>query len=234
MLRFLTDVGGVVGVMARGVRRSSGGGAGLDIFAEGDLTYYMKETRELQTYKEFGVINPRRGLGRDPTRFAAAAVLAELVLRHAEQGEAGVLFDRVSAALDRLETAAPSEVVGALLAEGWRLVATLGFHPDLGACVRCGVEVEDPDMVRLDLGQGAIVCERCTAGSGAGIGPRLGPRAREQLLALLAGDVPSALERPAAHLQLLSDFATYHLAGTRPLDAFRVFAALLPAGAADA
>ncbi len=235
VLRFLTDVGGVVGVMARGVRRVSARGQGLDMFAQGDLTYYMKETRELQTYKEFNVTHPRRGLGAHPARLAAAAVVAELVLRHTEQGEASALFDHVAAALDRLERAEGDAVVARLLAEGWALVAMLGFEPDLTECLRCGRAPDDDGLARLDLAQGALVCEACATGQGpSGIGPRLGPRAREQLRALVAGRVPEPLERPAAHLQLLSDFATYHLAGTRPLDAFRVLAALLPPATTDA
>lgn len=235
VLRFLTDAGGVVGVMARGVRRPSSGGSGLDIFAEGDLTYHMRETRELQTYKEFSVTHARRGLGADPARLAAAAVLAEFVLRHAEQGEAGALFECVSGALDRLERAESADVVGHLLAEGWRLIATLGFHPDLSHCARCGEPVGDEGIARLDLAQGAIMCDRCMPEHvAAGVGPRLGPRARGQLRTLLTGNVPHDLERPGAHLQLLSDFATYHLGGTRPLGAFRVLAALLPPTAADA
>ena len=50
-----------------------------------------------------------------------------------------------------------------------------------------------------------------------------------QLRALIAGDaLPDALGRPRAHLQLLSDFITYHVSGTRPLDSFAFLAQMLP------
>lgn len=234
VLRFLTDGGGLVGVMARGVRRSRGGsGSGLDTFAQGDLMYYMKETRELQTYKEFNVTHPRRGLGRDPRRMAGASVLAELVLRHTAEGETRSLFQTVADALDRLAEAGPDELVGRVLSEGWMLVDSLGFRPDLDHCVDCGSSLGDDEMSRMDLAQGGLLCPRCSGvgagpGGGSGVGPRVGPGARAQLRALLEGQVPAELTRPGAHLQLLSDFVTYHLAGSRPLDAFRVLAALLP------
>jgi hypothetical protein len=61
------------------------------------------------------------------------------------------------------------------------------------------------------------------------VGPRVGPEARGQLAAFLAGALPPKLRRPRAHLQLMSDFVAYHLTGARPLDTVRIFAALLPA-----
>jgi hypothetical protein len=59
-------------------------------------------------------------------------------------------------------------------------------------------------------------------------GPRVGPGAREQLRTFLRGDVPADFSRPRPHLQLLSDFITHHVSGTRPLEAFRLVASFLP------
>jgi DNA repair protein RecO (recombination protein O) len=234
VLRFLTDGHGVVGIMARGVRRSrSQSTAGLDTFAQGDLTFYMKETRELQTYKDFNVTHPRRGLGRDPRRLAGASVLAELVLRHTAEGDTTALFETVAGAMDRLAEVPADALVPRLLCEGWTLVDVLGFRPDFEHCISCGVRLEADDMSRMDLAQGGLRCPACLVGEsgdgvGSGVGPRVGPGARAQLRALLLGEVPDRLDRPRAHLQLLSDFVTYHVAGSRPFDAFRVLAALLP------
>ena len=80
-------------------------------------------------------------------------------------------------------------------------------------------------MGRFDFAQGGVRCDDC---AGGGEGPRVGPGAREQLAQLLAGVVPPSLVRHRAHLQLLSDFITYHVSGSRPLDTFRILAALLP------
>ncbi|MBT8335676.1 MAG: DNA repair protein RecO [Gemmatimonadetes bacterium] len=224
VLRFLTRDRGIVGVMARGVR-STKRGHGLATFASGQLTLYHKATRDLQTYKEFAVVSPRRGLGTDPLRLAAASVLADLVLRHGGDAEAGDLYDALAGALDRLEGTPPAAIAGVLLREGWGLVAELGYRPELDRCPLCGRELAHDEMGRFDFSQGGVRCADCATG---GEGPRIGPGARLQVGALLAGAIPDDLERPRAHLQLLSDFITYHVAGSRPLDTFRILAALLP------
>lgn len=223
VLRFLTRDRGIVGVMARGVR--SGKGSGLDTFAGGRLTYYHKESRDLHTFKEFGVERSRRGLGRHPLRLAAASVLADLVLRHGGDADAHALFDALDGAFDALAEAAVDTVPGALLREGWQLIAVLGYHPSLDVCPVCGATLKADDMGRFDFEQGGVRCPGCAESSG---GPRLGPGARAQLETFLAGSVPADLQRPRAHLQFLSDFVTHHLAGSRSLESFRVLAALLP------
>lgn len=223
VLRFLTRDRGIVGVMARGVR--SGKGSDLATFAGGRLTYYHKQNRDLHTFKEFGVERSRRGLGRHPMRLAAASVLADLVLRHGGDAEAESLFDALERALDDLAETEAEAVPGVLLRDGWGLIAVLGYHPSLERCPSCGGVLDDTEIGRFDFEQGGVRCSRCAEGGG---GPRLGPGARAQLAAFSAGSIPSDLRKPRAHLQLLSDFVTYHLAGTRELASFRVLSAFLP------
>lgn len=227
VLRFLTRDRGIVGVMARGVR-SSKTSSGLDTFAGGTLTLYFKETRDLQTLKEFGVDAPRRGLGREPLRLAAASVLAELILRHGGEAEAGTLFRAMSGALDALDHTPADRVPGVLLREGWGMVDQLGYHPLLAACSECGRPLARDEVGRFDFVHGGVRCAVCGEGTS---GPRVGPGARAQLAGFLEGVVPDPLEHARAHLVLLSDFIAVHLAGGRPLDSFRVFAAFLPPSA---
>ena len=224
VLRFYTDHLGQVGVMAKGVRAGSGkGGSGLETFAEGTLTLYVKSTRELQTLRDFAPTRPRRGLAADVRRFGGASILAEIVLRHAGEEPHPALFDALGVGLDRLDAAAPTEVVGALLVEGWRLVSVLGYRPNVEACVECGASPGEA-IARFDFAAGGIRCERCGVSAS---GPRLGPGARAQLLALLEGRVPPDLERPRAHLRLLADFVAYHLSEGKTLASFEVLAGLL-------
>lgn len=223
ILRFLTRDRGILGVMARGVR--SGKGSGLATFAGGRLTFYHKDSRDLHTFKEFGAEKSRRGLGRHPLRLAAASVLADLVLRHGGDADAESLFDTLDRGLDALAEAEPGDIAGILLREGWGLITVLGYHPSLDYCPNCGDALEPDGLGRFDFEQGGVRCARCT---GEGGGPRLGPVARGQLGSLVSGTIPDDLRRPRAHLRLLSDFVTYHLAGSRELASFRVLAALLP------
>lgn len=224
VLRFLTADHGVVGVMARGIRSSSRG-RGLDLFGEVALTLHMKPGRELQTLGEVSPVRPRRGLGGHPLRLACAGVLGELVLRHHGEAASHDVFQALGHGLDRLEVADPQFLPATLLAEGWGLVSALGFHPQVELCVVCGTPLGEEEIGRFDFQAGGVRCPRCIQGM---VGPRVGPGARVQLRALLAGEVPDRLRRPRAHLQLLSDFITHHVSGTRPLEAFRVLAAFLP------
>jgi DNA repair protein RecO (recombination protein O) len=226
VLRFLTRDEGIVGVMAKGVRRRGSRSApGLDTFAQGDLTLYLKEGRGLQTLKEFTVTVPRRGLGRDPLRLAGGSVLGELVLRHGGEGGGAEIFDVLGAALDAVERAAREAVLSVLLREGWGLVAALGYEPNLAWCPGCGEALGRDDMGRFDFEAAGVRCPRC---AGAGAGPRVGPGARAQLAAFLSGTIPDEVSHLRPHLQLLSDFITYHVAHTKPLEAFRILASLLP------
>src|SRR5690606_5579132 len=116
--------------------------------------------------------------------------------------------------------------VAVLLAEEWRTVSLLGYRPEVDGCVACGRELEGEKMSRFDFSSGGLRCGPCAP---EGTGPRIGPRARTPLLALLTpGTAPPPIERPRAHLQLLSDFVTYHVSGGRPLAAFTFLGALLP------
>lgn len=220
ILRFYSRDLGVVGVMAKGARKRSSRGSGIpETFTLGVLTVYVKETRGLQTMKDFAPEKPRRGMGRDVLRFAGASVLGDVVLRHAGEEASPALFARLDGALDRIGEAERARLLGRILAEGWGLVGALGYRPVLEVCVSCGEALEEDAMGRFDFGAGGIRCPRC---SGDGGGPRVGTTARDQLRGLLDGRIVADLRRPRAHVRLLSDFVTYHVSGARPLDSFRV------------
>ncbi len=223
VLRFLTRDRGIVGVMAKGVR-SGRRGAGLETFGAGALVFFYKETRDLQTYKEFSLERPRRSLAHEPLRLAAASVLAELVLRHGGDAVPETLFDTLGEALDHLAEASGDEILLSLLSGAWGIIRVLGYQPSLTPCPTCGRDLSGDEIGRFDYPQGGVLCAACAEGAA---GPRIGPGARRQLAALFRAELPE-LDKSAAHLRLLSDFITYHLSGGKVLDSFRVFAAMLP------
>jgi DNA repair protein RecO (recombination protein O) len=228
VLHFYTETLGGIAVMGKGVRAGGGrSGTPLESFAEGALTVYLKPTRELQTLREFSPTRPRRALAADVRRFGGAAVLSELVLKHAGEEANPVLFETLSGALDRLAEAPGESVVATLLRDGWLLVSTLGYRPVVEGCVDCGRELGD-ELARFDFAAGGLRCADCALGE---VGPRLGPRARAQLAELLGdGAALPDLERPRAHLRLLSDFVTWHISAGRPLASFEVLAGLIESG----
>ena len=224
VLRLYTKDLGLVSVMAKGIRRAGAHGqGGIDTFSRGELTAYVRPTRDLQTFKEFAVEEAGASLGRDVLRFAGASVLAEIVLLHAGPDPSPLVFERLTNALRRIEAEPRAGIVGAVLAEGWLLVTTLGYEPQIDLCVHCGRALGNSEVSRFDFSAGGARCSDCAFDHS---GPLLGPGARRQLVALLQGTTPETLGKPRAHLRLLHDFVTYHISGSKPLKAFRVFGAL--------
>ncbi|MFC1660883.1 DNA repair protein RecO [Gemmatimonadota bacterium] len=227
ILRFYSQALGVVGVMAKGVRRrASRHGGALVTFSEGTLSVHFRENRELQTFREFSPTRVRTDLAADPLRLAGASVLGELILGHA--GEVGnvPLFESLSSGLDRMAITGREEIFPRILAELWGLVADLGYGPSLDRCVECGRDLLREEWGRFDFPAGGVRCAGCAEKA---MGPRLGPRAREQLLALLRRSPPRDLVKPRAHLRLANDFITYHVSGGTPLRSIEVMATLLAA-----
>jgi len=226
ILRFYSRDAGVVSVMAKGVRKIGGRlGGPLSTFAEGTLTFYHREGRDLQTFKEFSAKPLRAGLSKDPLRLSGASVLGELVLQHAGEDGNPVLFQKLSLGLDEIESTTKEAFLQTLLLETWGLVEDLGYAPELTGCVLCGRELRDEELGRFDFASGGIRCPDCQEGAH---GPRLGPKARKQLLGLLQGSLSEAILRPRAHLRLVSDFITYHISGGTPLRSMQVLATLIP------
>ena len=157
VLRFYTRALGLVGVMARGVRRgASRGHGGGGAFSEGVAVLAVRDNRELQTLQEFAPAKTRFGLARDVSRLAGASLAAELVLRHAGQEPHEELYSALSGGLDRLEGVPPEAVLAELLALGWAIVQLLGFGPELEACVACGQPLEAGAMGWFDLQAGGV------------------------------------------------------------------------------
>lgn len=215
ILRFFTRERGLVSVMARGVRKR---GTPPEIFSSGQLVLYYRRNRDLQNLREFAVTDAHRGLAVDVQRFAGASLLADLVLHHAGEESSPTLFAGLDAALRRLVEAPPGTVAPYILAGAWMLVALLGYAPELAFCVECGAELDDEEVARLDYAAGGVRCPRC-AGT-VPDAPRVGPRARKQLGALLQGELVNGLDRPGAHLRVLRNYVHHHISGSRPLPSF--------------
>ncbi len=225
ILRFYTRDHGLVSVMARGVRGRSGKGATtLSTFASGDLTAYLKQDRDLHTMKDFGCTNLRAPLGQDVLRFAGAAALSELVLAHADQEAHPELFEGLESSLDVLVVSDAAGAPAAALSGLWRITEAFGFAPQLDSCVRCDTLLGGEEVGRFDFEAGGVRCAECAEGAA---GPPLGPGARRQVLALLAGTLDTEITHARRHLRVLSDFVAYHLV-PRPLKSFHFLDGLLP------
>lgn len=211
ILRFFTRELGLVSVIAKGERRgASRGYGGAGAFSEGVAVFVFRETRDLQTLREFAPVNPHLGLARDVSRLAGASAAAELILRHTWQEPHAELYGAISRGLDLLETTSPEGVLTQVLSLAWTIVQTLGFGPELSVCLCCGRSLDSDEMGWFEMRAGGVGGACCPSSTGS---RRIGPLAREQLKRLLAGDTPRRLRGRRAHVSLLSDFTSYHLLG---------------------
>ena len=225
IFRFYTREHGLLSVIAKGVRGRTGkGGATLSNFATGDLTAYVRAHRDLHTMKDFQCTSLREELGRDVLRFAGASAAAELVLVHAEAERQPGVFEALETTLDALCHTDVDVLPATILAGLWTITESFGFAPQLDPCVRCHAPLGDDEVGRFDFSAGGMRCAPCGHDTA---GPRVGPGARVQLRALLAGEVPADLTHVRPHLALVSDFIAYHVA-SKPLKSLKFLGALMP------
>lgn len=244
--KFFTAEFGVVTVMARGVRGRKKRGGVPQLFSSGVLTVQVREHRDMHPLRDFTAERVRLGLSGSLPRLAGAALLADLVLRHSGTESQDVVANLLNVGLDVLERVAADQVPVAVLARGWGLVDALGYRPNLIECVGCGRPFTPEELGRFDFGRGGVACGSCLA-----TGPRVGPIARAELRSLIEAGGRSAessgvrggssstvttsvalpeVARAVPHIKLLADFAGYHVADGRRLEAFDYFLSTLNTG----
>jgi DNA repair protein RecO (recombination protein O) len=214
--RIATRDHGVQSVIAKGaMRRRSAFGASLQTLSQGTARFYYRPHRELHTLAGFDVGDQHAALAGEISRYAAAAALAELVLRFAEAEPQPEMFDVLAAGLAALCAAPGARVPYAALSALWREVAVLGFAPVVEACARCGGPLAG--TAQFSLPEAGLLCDRC-----GGPGHGLDPADQAALVAFVSGDagVPDlAPLHLAAHRRLLARFIRRHVADDRELPA---------------
>jgi len=214
ILRLMTFELGPCSALARGaLRPKSRFGGLLEPFVEGDAILYTKEGRDLHTLSSFELVRERRRLGGSMDLFTTASTLCELVMRLAPEHRDDKLFRALREGLDGLHERARSGAPGAGLEHVWALVGTLGFRPELEACVRCRRPIGD-ERVRFDYAAGGLQCRRCSPG-----GPGLEPDELRTLRSLVAGQAAEDSARRQG--SWLADFIRYHLAEGANLKSLR-------------
>jgi DNA repair protein RecO (recombination protein O) len=133
------------------------------------------------------------------------------------------LYNAVAGALEGIESAAPEETRGAVLAGAWRIVAELGFAPVLDDCAECHAPLPTEGVVMFSHPAGGTLCARCAR---LARGRVLPARARGAVRAWLAGGVVALADaaEARAHQRLLREFLAQHLVDERPMRAFDVWA----------
>ncbi|HKI93826.1 MAG TPA: DNA repair protein RecO [Gemmatimonadales bacterium] len=222
IVRLATREYGVQSAIAKGAQRpKSRFGAQLQLLSGGTAFLYLKPHRDLHTLTSFDLTTQRPRLARDVRRYAAAAALAELVLRCAPAEPHPELYDIVDEGLNRLGEAEGAGLETTALAVLWQAIAALGFSPAVEACARCGSEITG-DAV-FSLPEGGLLCGRCSTASRLTGRGRLTAEDQAALQAFIEGrDVPPSALSPRhveAHRRLVARFVRRHLGEERDLKA---------------
>jgi DNA repair protein RecO (recombination protein O) len=220
IVRLVTRDGGLRSALAKGARRSRRRfGSGLDMFAQGSASFYVKPGRDLDTLTGFDHARSRGELAADLERFAGAEAIAEIALRFGATGADAPLFDAIEAVLDSLAVASVGDATTATLAGAWRLVSVLGHEPVVDRCAECGEAIAPDATALFTHSAGGVLCARCAQLSPGG--RKLPGEARAAIATWCAGQPPVTLPDTAAraHQRLLREFLEYHLHDGRPLRA---------------
>lgn len=216
IVRLATRELGVQSAIAKGaLRPNSRFGAGLELLSEGAAQLYYRDSRDLQTLAAFDVERLRRELALDLGRFAAAAALAELMLRMAPPAPLPAAFEALVSALDDLITVPEAALDAMGVRAVWHLLGVLGFEPSLRRCVRDAVPVvADGAPVTFSTAEGGVLCDACARRLAPERATRLPPAAWRDLCAMLDG--AAALPQydaahAAAHRRLAARFVRHHL-----------------------
>jgi DNA repair protein RecO (recombination protein O) len=206
VLTVLTPRLGKLRVIAKGIRRPrSRLGGGLEPFSDVHLVLAVGRTFDVVT--QAALEDPHLGLRDDLHSTAAAWYVVELTDRFCEgTAESHQAFELLAQALAALD-AAPAEVSREIVARWFELhlLEAMGFRPELGQCLDCGIEIE-PDGNAYSPVAGGVVGPECSHGA---LGMRQISAAalkvmrhlqRSSLTEVLRLRVPSVTQREVEHL----------------------------------
>ena len=167
LLTVLTDIGGVMTVNARGVRKISAAYLkSAQLFAFSDMLLYEKNG--FRTLTEASLITDFYPLREDLGTFALASYVCEAASAFAVPGEeSGGLLRLALNTLYALENKSyPVKQIKA--AFELRLCAVSGFEPTLDSCPECGAGF-DSSAPAFDFTAGELLCSDCSRGKAAAI-----------------------------------------------------------------
>ena len=206
VLTVLTPRLGKLRVIAKGIRRPrSRLGGGLEPFSDVHLVLAIGRTFDVVT--QAALEDPHLGLRDDLHSTAAAWYVVELADRFCEgSAESHQAFELLAQALAALD-AAPAEVSREVVARWFELhlLDAMGFRPELGQCLDCGLPIE-PDGNAYSPAAGGVLGPEC-AHDALGSRPVSGAAMkvlrhlqRSSLTDVLRLRMPTATQREVEHL----------------------------------
>jgi DNA repair protein RecO (recombination protein O) len=155
-------------VVKGGRKPGSRRGSHLELFCQTDIVMHQGRS-SMYTVTEAQLVKPHSGCRQDIEHNAAAAAISELVEVLSREADAEPrLFLLLDAALDTLEKTAIAGLELMVAAALLKIIAQVGFQPNLESCLVCGqpFEADKPDTslaFYFSFEQGGIICADCQA-----------------------------------------------------------------------
>lgn len=215
----LTGRHGKLRLLARGARRTAA--AGIRTGGVGEIVFYLRQDRGLQTLKEADMRNAVEA-GGDLDRLCMLQAGLELVDRSTVGREADEGFFRLlEAFLDAL--VAPGDPWLIFFTLETLMLKALGVFPGTDRCTGCGRRLAGDEWL-IDTGEGSVACATCRDDGHrpvtADARRLLGRIESGGFPAIEAGSMPAALRREVG--RLLHELFARHVEGYRLPGALRI------------
>lgn len=214
IITLFTRKHGKVEGVARGSRRTrSRLLGGTQLFTLG--SYLLYRGKSLDTISQAEIRRSFSGLREELVLMTYASYLAELLDLCVEPEEPSEeLFQLIVDALSHLEGGTDPDLL--LRWFDLRLMALLGYRPELDRCVACGGE---PQEARFSVREGGLLCSQCAAREGSAVPLRRSTLEFLRRLLITGADRLSVVRPSPAELALMEQvtrpFVDYRL--PRPL-----------------
>jgi len=214
VLLLARDVGRVR-CLAKGSRRPKNPfGGPLDRWILGEAVFSLRDPNRLAVLIELYETERFEGVRRRLEAFYGASLVTELVVALVPEADAQPeVFDLTVRSLALLADVPADGCRAVAYAFAWRLLALLGYGPEMARCVECGTLLKGGAAADFSPARGGLVCGQCGKGADA---CRLSVRAveavrflagapweeipRVRLSAATRREVQTALERRVAEL----------------------------------
>ncbi|MFQ5515346.1 MAG: DNA repair protein RecO [Myxococcota bacterium] len=213
LVHLFTEQLGRIAAIAKGARRSRKRFPGtLEILTVLEIRVVDPPRASLLRLESARLLQPFERFSNDLPRYALACHVAEILERLSGEREASPeLFRFALGVLDVLA----AERIDALLAllVGTKLLARLGFRPQLARCAVCGEPLGEDQPAAFSPREGGAVCAACSPGKEGRVPARLllGLEAGLRLPLSRRGELglgPADLEQAD---RLLERFSLYHV-----------------------
>lgn len=161
--RLLTADHGVVPVIAKGtLRPKSRFGAALGPFRRLGVTYYAKESRDIQTLSDAELIQEYPAVEQSLERMQAGGSWFRFIRRITPEGApAQPIYGLASIGMGRLAATAADRTRRWETYHRAATASILGLAPRLDACTLCGRDLPDENGLAFSIEDGGLVCSGC-------------------------------------------------------------------------